>query len=538
VNGPPIILVVDDSPADREILERQLKPHFRVLTASDVRSGLEVLRNEGPECVLLDHHMPGVVGLDGLIEFVRAKAIVIMMSGAASEELAAEAFRRGARDFVRKSSLTTPVLVRMVTRERERRRLELELHATQERFDEVAARIGEVLWMRSLEGHVLYVSPAFERVWGLPRDGLTLDHVEDLVHPEDREPLRAAMDRWAAGDEGEVEYRIVRLDGQVRRIHTRGYPILEDGRVTRIGGIARDVTEEVRLQQELRLAQKLEAIGQLAAGVAHEINTPSQYVGDNLTFIAEAFRDLRPLLDACAGLASAGAAADVDRLRELARQADLAFLVQELPTALQQTTAGIAQIKKIVQAMKEFSHPSDEMKQIDLNHAIETAVTVTRNQWKYVAEVELDLSPGVTSVACHPSEINQVLLNLIVNAAQAIEDVAGAGGGAKGRIAIATRLDGGDAVITVADTGGGIPEAIRGRIYDAFFTTKAVGRGTGQGLAIAHRIVQEHHGGTIAFESTVGKGTCFTIRLPVVGAPGMRARGAETATAAAARAAG
>jgi PAS domain S-box-containing protein len=529
VSGLPAVLVVDDSAADRELIGRLLAPHFRVLAACDVPQGLEIVRREHPDCVLLDNQMPGIVGLDGLIEFVRAKAVVIMMSGGGGEELAAEAFRRGARDFVRKSSLTAPVLVRMITRERERRRLEIELLATQERFDEVAARIGEVLWMRSLEGQFLYLSPAFEQVWGRPREGMTTQLWESFVHPEDRVLERAADGHWADGVEHEVEFRIVRPDGRVRRIRNRGYPIFEDGRVARVGGIARDVTEEVRLQQELRLAQKLEAIGQLAAGVAHEINTPAQYVSDNIAFMTDAFRDLRPLLDACAELARSEPAADVDRLRELARRADLVLLADELPSALQQTTAGIAQIKKIVQAMKELSHPSDEMKIVDLNRAIETAVTVTRNQWKYVADVDLELSPSVNGLACHPSEINQVLLNLIVNAAHAIEDVVGSRGAAKGKITIATDVDGDHVVIRVADTGGGIPEAIRDKIYDPFFTTKAIGRGTGQGLAIVHRIVREHHAGTIDFDSTVGQGTCFVIRLPVASAPHGRAASGELA---------
>jgi len=166
--------------------------------------------------------------------------------------------------------------------------------------------------------------------------------------------------------------------------------------------------------------------------------------------------------------------------------------------------------------MKEFSHPADDSKAIDLNHAIETTVTVAKNEWKYVADVKLDLAPDLRAVACNPSEINQVILNLIVNAAHAIGDVVGRDGESKGEIAIATRADGDHVVITVADTGCGIPAANRHKVYDPFFTTKPIGKGTGQGLAITHRIVTERHGGTIRFDSTVGKGTRFVVRLPVV----------------------
>jgi PAS domain S-box-containing protein len=514
------VLIVDDSAADRELVAGMLRAQFSVLEASDVTRGLALFRSEHPDCVLLDHHLPGIAGLDGLREFVRAQAVVIMISGADSEELAAEAFKRGARDFIRKNVLTEPILLRVITRERERRRLELALRATEQRFDEVAARIAEVLWVRSLDGEFLYLSPSFDQIWGRSRAGMTPSRWESYVHPEDRAFGEEARAHWVAAAEYELEYRIVRPDGQIRRIRNRGYPIYDGGELARYGGILRDVTEETRLQQELRLAQKLEAIGQLAAGVAHEINTPAQYVSDNVTFLSEAFRDLLPLLKSFGDLLAMGhevAPAEIEGFRKLARDADLDYLVGELPSALQQTVAGIGQIKKIVKAMKEFSHPADDVKAIDLNHAIETTVTVAKNEWKYVADVTLDLAPDLPAVACNPSEINQVLLNLIVNAAHAIGDVVGRDGKSKGEINIATRANDECVVITVADTGCGIPEAIRDKIYDPFFTTKAIGKGTGQGLAIAHRIIRERHGGTIECESTVGKGTQFVIRLPVTG---------------------
>jgi len=515
----PCVLIVDDSAADRELVARLLGPSFRVVTAPDVPSGLAAYTSESPDCVLLDHQMPGIHGLDGVADFVRRKAVVIMMSGGANkEELAAEAISRGARDFISKALLTGPILTRMITRERERRRLEVDLHATQERFDEVAARIAEVLWMRGLDGEFLYLSPAFERVWKRPRAGMTAALWESIVHPEDRGLKDYAIGHWRAGTEYELEFRIVLPGGEIRRIHNRGYPIIEDGKLARVGGIARDVTDDIRMQQELRLAQKLEAIGQLAAGVAHEINTPAQYVSDNVTFLAEGLRNALPLLTACAAL-ERGEAVDAAELRRLAKQADVEFVASELPMALQQTAAGIAQIRKIVNAMKELSHPSDDVQVVDLNHAIETTVTVTKNQWKYVADVALDLAPDLPRVACYPSEINQVLLNLIVNAAHAIDAKGTRDGDSKGAITITSRVDGPFAVIGVQDTGCGVPNEIRHRIFDPFFTTKEVGKGTGQGLAIAHRIVNEHHGGTIDFQSEVGRGTRFEIRLPLAGPP-------------------
>jgi signal transduction histidine kinase len=227
------------------------------------------------------------------------------------------------------------------------------------------------------------------------------------------------------------------------------------------------------------------------------------------------------LLTACSELARSEGAptpAAVEALRAAAADADLAYLVTELPAAIEQTMTGIGQIKKIVKAMKEFSHPADDTKAIDLNHAVETTVTVAKNEWKYVADVKLDLAPNLPTISCNPSEINQVLLNLIVNAAHAIGEVVGNGGKVKGEIRITTRADAEHVFITVADTGCGIPEVLRHKIFDPFFTTKAIGKGTGQGLAITHRVVQRH-GGSIDLDSVVGKGTRFTIRLPLTRGP-------------------
>jgi PAS domain S-box-containing protein len=516
VVATPKVLIVDDSAADRELIAAMLQPAFETLEAVNVEAGLDAFRREHPDCVLLDHHMPGSAGIDGLIDFVRARAVVVMVSGSDSEALAAEAIKRGAHDFIRKDRLTKPNLLRTITRERERRLLENALAATQQRFDEVAARIQEVLWVRSLDGEFLYLSSAFERIWGRPRTGMTLADWESHVHPEDRGLSKIANESVAAGREYELEYRIVRPGGGIRRVRSRGYPIFEDGVLTRYGGITRDISDETQLHQELRLAQKLEAIGQLAAGMAHEINTPAQYVSDNVAFLTQGFRDLLPLLDSCRELLRRErVAAEVQALRDAAASADLEYLAAELPAALEQTAAGIGQIAKIVKAMKEFAHPADDIREVNLNQTIETTVTVAKNEWKYVAEVTLDLAPNLALIACNPSEINQVLLNLIVNAAHAIESAVGPESDDKGEIRIRTTGDDDFVEISILDNGCGIPEAIRDRIYDPFFTTKEVGKGTGQGLAISHRIITQRHGGTIRCESTVGEGTEFIIRLPI-----------------------
>jgi len=285
--------------------------------------------------------------------------------------------------------------------------------------------------------------------------------------------------------------------------------------------IGSDVTERKNLEVQLRQAQKLEAIGQLAAGIAHEINTPTQYVGDNTNFLKESWRALAPVMAAMrqvrAEAAEGGAKAEtLQQFDDLWEAADVLYLETEIPRALDQSLDGIERVAKIVRAMKEFSHPGGEEKRpLDLNKAIETTVTVARNEWKYVADVFTRLEPELPLVPCHAGEFNQVILNLLVNAAHAVREALGSSGQKKGRITILTRRQEEWVEILIEDTGAGIPEAIRPRIFEPFFTTKPVGQGTGQGLALAHSVVVRRHGGQIWFDTEVGKGTTFFIRLPL-----------------------
>lgn len=285
--------------------------------------------------------------------------------------------------------------------------------------------------------------------------------------------------------------------------------------------LAVDVTQRRELETQLRQAQKLESIGQLAAGIAHEINTPTQYIGDNLRFLQDAFRDLGTLLDAHGQLLAAAknggpTPAIITAAEQATQTADVAYLQDEIPRAIGESLAGVERVSTIVRAMKEFSHPGAEEKTpVDLNRAIESTITVARNEWKYVADLETDFDPSLPPVPCLPGEFNQAVLNIIVNAAHAIVAKVGDGSGGKGLITVRTRKDGGWADIRIRDSGTGIPEHARGKIFEPFFTTKEVGKGTGQGLAIARSVVVDKHGGTITFETETGKGTTFIVRLPL-----------------------
>jgi signal transduction histidine kinase len=282
-----------------------------------------------------------------------------------------------------------------------------------------------------------------------------------------------------------------------------------------------EIEERRRMEYELARAQKLESIGHLAAGIAHEINTPAQYVGDNTRFLREAFADVDKLLGKLNLLIDSAKRGEVNdelvaETEDAVRQTDLDYLREEIPAAIRQSLEGIERVGDIVRAMKEFSHPGGDQKQAtDLNHAIESTLTVSRNEWKYVADLETDFDPSLPPVPCLVGDFNQAILNLVVNAAQAISEAVGDGTRGKGTIVVRTRRDGDWAEIQVEDTGTGIPDTIREKVFDHFFTTKDVGKGTGQGLAIAHDVIVQKHGGTMRFQTEMGKGTTFFVRLPI-----------------------
>jgi signal transduction histidine kinase len=277
--------------------------------------------------------------------------------------------------------------------------------------------------------------------------------------------------------------------------------------------------ELAEARNQLLHAEKLEAVGRLAAGIAHEINTPTQFVGDNLHYLAQSFADILVLVDEYRRIAREVPALRDDpslqaRLKEVEDSADLEFLRENIEPAFERAKDGVSRIAGIVRAMKEFSHPSSQEKEaVDINRALLATLTIAKNEYKYVADVETDLGE-LPMVRGYAGDLNQVFLNLIVNAAHAIADV-GQESSVRGKIRIRTTSDEHSVCIEIADTGCGIPESIRGKVFEPFFTTKKVGRGTGQGLPIARSMIVDKHGGSLTFESEVGRGTVFRIRLPI-----------------------
>ncbi|WP_298371812.1 ATP-binding protein [Azospirillum sp.] len=375
--------------------------------------------------------------------------------------------------------------------------------------------VGAFVMLLLIDGAVVEINHAALSFRGLAREQVTGEPLWDGPWFGDEEAVRAAIreavETAAMGDATSLDLQFASLAKDLHHFAVTCRPVrAAAGDVLYVLLEAHDMTEFVTMQRrnrELELevmhGQKMESLGTLAGGIAHEINTPMQYIGDNMKFVRDSFADIRARL-----VAAVGTLDD-----------DAQYLVDEIPTALTEALEGVERVCKIVGAIKEFSHPDTGHKAwTDLARALETTATVSRNQWKYVADIAYDVEPNLPSVYCEAGGINQVILNLIVNAAHAIDDKNRASGGdnrAKGTITLGLKRVEDSVILSVRDTGCGIPPENRDKIFDLFFTTKPPGRGTGQGLSICQSIVVRRHGGRIALETEVGQGSCFSVQLPI-----------------------
>lgn len=396
-----------------------------------------------------------------------------------------------------------------------------ELEATNQRLEGITNNLFEGVLLVDDGGLVAFANPSAHRLLrtgDLGMEGLAVDGVFRVRH-EGREV--AFADSPLAAREGRIvcdhDAQIVTSCGKVVDVACACSPLTErtglQGTIISI----RDIQVQKAAQRDAAQASRLASVGQLAAGIAHEINTPVQYVGDNIQFCGNALTKLIPLFGAVEALLRSSAsdddlAAGARQIVVAAGDADLEYLREEIPQALQDALDGIRQIARIVLSMKEFAHPGSSGRTMaDLNRAIENTLVVSRNSWKHAAVVATDFAADLPPVPCHLPEINQVLLNLVTNAVDAIE---ASGKPLPGRIVISTRQAGGGILLTVEDSGTGVPETIRERVFDPFFTTKPVGKGTGQGLAISHDIVVSKHHGRLEVNGEGGVGAIFTVWLP------------------------
>jgi len=539
------ILVVDDEDAMRRFVAVALRrAGYKTLEAAEGTQALELARADPPALILSDVHMSNMDGYtllrDLRLQSSLADIPVILMTGTPDPAEERASMERGADDYLTKPFSIDRLLGAVRARLARQETLQARAQAAESRLLEMLADTWDlVAVVDPPSGQLQYLNQAGRRMLGLNlTEDITSMRFEDFRAPHQPALLPPGMTPDSAGS-GQVSERVlVSRDGRQIPVseQVQAHPSPADGKPF-LSVVARDITRRKQAERErqemeiqLRQAQKLEAIGQLAAGIAHEINTPTQYVGDNTRFVQDAVQKFGRALRLCADLCRAAKlgppppdlVAQVDRALA---DCELDYLLDQTPAAIAETLEGVNRITRIVRAMKEFSHPGSEDRLLtDLNKAIETTVTVARSEWKYDADLALELDPQLPLVPCYVGEFNQAILNLVVNATHAIATRNGMAPGSKGRITITTRQDGDVVEIRVRDTGCGIPEAIRPRIFEPFFTTKPVGKGTGQGLSIVYASICKRHGGAVHFETEVGQGTTFILRLPLHPAPEVSAR--------------
>jgi PAS domain S-box-containing protein len=384
--------------------------------------------------------------------------------------------------------------------------LSLEVLSADERFRSLVQHSNDVFTIVAPDGRISYQSPSYSRLTGLSSERTVGEPIARLLHLQDAAELSRQL---SAGSISTIQLQLrwSHADGSWRQTEAIISNLCADPNIKGWIFNTRDVSERARLEIELRQAQKLESIGRLAAGMAHEINTPLQFVGDNLRFLKNSIADMMRSTAATGGLP----AADVD----------VVLLAREIPLAIDESLEGVLRVASIVRSMLDFAHPTGrEQASADLNQALLSTLAVARGELQSVAVVTTDLG-DLPPVQCYLGELNQMFLNLIVNAAHAVAD---GDPGRQGAVEIRSWRDGQEVVISVEDNGCGIPENIRTQVFDPFFTTKQVGRGSGQGLAVARSIIVDKHGGSIDFISVVGQGTTFVVRLPIAGPASASAR--------------
>jgi PAS domain S-box-containing protein len=493
------VLVVEDSPDDAELLLAELRragfaPAVRrVETEPDFLAELQ----SGPDIILSDYSMPHFSGLRAL-ELLHQSGLntpFILVSGTVGEDAAVEAMKRGAMDYLLKDRLarlgpTVKHALRLTREHQERQRAESDLRESEQKFRQIAENIREVFWITEPDKNkMIYISPAYETIWGRSCESLyqSAQNWVEAIHPDDRSRIqKTATTRQSEGAYDET-YRIVRPDGAVRWIHDRAFPVRDDhGHVYRIVGVAEDITEQRKLEEQFLQAQKMEAIGRLAGGVAHDFNNLLAVIQMNCELL-KAEGDLpAPQLEYAEGINAA-----TQRAGTLTRQ----LLLFSRKEAMQPRT-------------------------LDLNHTIGGMSKMLQRILGEDIRMEFKFCPQPLLIHADPGMMDQVLMNLAVNSRDAMPK--------GGKLAIETAAvkydelsasqaanarPGNFACLNVSDTGCGIPTANLPHIFEPFYTTKGVGKGTGLGLATVFGIVHQHQG-WIHVYSDVGQGTTFRIFLP------------------------
>lgn len=549
------ILLVDDDEVIRETVSELLRiKGYNVKVAENGKIALDIFNTFSIDVILTDINMPIMDGHQLLEKLQEEKADVpvIVISALGTADNILKALKLGAYDFLIKPVRDVEFIEHAISKAFEKSELLFLAKNYQNLFEESVSKETKALEEKIKERKVIEK----ELLRSKQETMKTIDSIPDLIALFDRNHkiirLNKAMEvflgkpaREVIGEKvclfeiscdgkcechhnhvlenGEIDSAELHDAASGKTYDVKIIPYFDDDIVVGTVLLGRDITDikkyqtdQTHLQTRLLQAQKLESVGQLAAGIAHEINTPTQYVSANIEFLNEAYGELSTLLKSIQAVVHDNTDEVSKKIDLLLTDADLDYFNEEIPVAISQSSEGTERIRSIVLAMKEFSHPgSKEKERVDLNKIIQTTITVARNEWKYVSEVKTVFQDNLPSVDCLTNEMGQVFLNIIVNSAQAIGEKIGENPETiKGEILITTKHENDSVVVMIKDDGLGMPEDIIDKVFDPFFTTKGVGKGTGQGLAIAHDVVTKKHYGQLSVESEQGLGTTFFITLP------------------------
>lgn len=403
----------------------------------------------------------------------------------------------------------------------ERIRAKEALAFEKEELSVTISSLAEAVISTNLDGKITLVNQAVEKIFNVKQSMMLNELIFKFFwNSTDRglEKIKSFYQRIKLGgvhyDDEQFSISFSQGKRKIIKVSTSSLK-LSSGETKGVVFVIRDITQQLEIENQLALSQKMESIGQLAAGIAHEINTPMQYIGDNTTFLKDSFTEIMVFINELRELVKENPEFE-SKINEVLENLDIEFLIDEIPDSLEQSQLGIEKVRTLVLAMKDFAHPGQKQKTLsDINKGIEVTSTISKNEWKYIADLTLSLEPNLPLVPVILDEINQVVLNMIVNSTHAIEDRMKEDPSIKGEITITTRSSGKYVEILIKDNGGGIPKEKISRIFDPFYTTKEVGKGTGQGLAIAHNIIVNQHNGKISATSAEDKGTTMIIQLPL-----------------------
>ncbi|RMG41655.1 MAG: hybrid sensor histidine kinase/response regulator [Candidatus Dadabacteria bacterium] len=539
------ILLVEDNRIDAKLVSSMLKKHpetagAEVICAERLNEAINFLKNESFDLILLDLHLPDSRDQDvvSLIHNEASHTPIIVLTGTADQDK--NALQKGAEDYLVKTRFDSAQLAKSIrfaverhgnrnlllkkTEALENLKNELEdsNRVLMERLAAIEA-LREMVVITDADGTIRYANKAATKITGYGQEDLI--GANPNIFKSGKHDDSFYEELWStilSGQNWQGEITNRRKDGTTYEAHLSITPLTDtSGTVTSFIGISRDITEEKKRKLQLEQIHRFESVGQLAAGIAHEINTPLQYIGDNANYLENAFNELKSVLKLCQDIANmkfieTPAVELAKEALKIVHETQLDAKIEEIPRALKDIKDGVHMASEITRATLRFVHPrSDASEPVLLSEAIENVIKISKNRWKDVAEIKTCFPEQLPEVNINLVEFNQVILNLVVNAADAIREKLEGTPGEKGEIKIDVKLEENNISIAITDTGTGIPPEIIERIYDPFFTTKEIGKGTGQGLSVVHAAVTKSLGGSISVESTPGEGTTFNILIPI-----------------------